>query len=41
MSSCVIVTVIYTLYNIALYVIVSPDEVLISPAVAVVSHAVI
>ncbi|EYC09517.1 hypothetical protein Y032_0060g3162 [Ancylostoma ceylanicum] len=35
MSSSVIVTVIYTLYNIALYVIVSPDEVLISPAVAV------
>ncbi|VDM83738.1 unnamed protein product [Strongylus vulgaris] len=37
MFSCVIVTVIYTLFNVALYVVISPDEMLISPAVAVVS----
>ncbi|EYC09513.1 hypothetical protein Y032_0060g3160 [Ancylostoma ceylanicum] len=35
MFSCVIVTVIYTLFNVALYVVISPDEMLISPAVAV------
>ncbi|KAK6733275.1 hypothetical protein RB195_017180 [Necator americanus] len=35
MYSCILVTVIYTLFNVALYVVVSPDEMLISPAVAV------
>lgn len=33
--SCTTVTVIYTLTNIALYTVVSPDEMLASPAVAV------
>ncbi|VDM65812.1 unnamed protein product [Strongylus vulgaris] len=33
--SCIIVTFTYTLFNIALYVVVSPDEVLSSPAVGV------
>lgn len=33
--SCTTVTVIYTLTNIALYTVISPDEMLISPAVAV------
>ncbi|KAK5980780.1 hypothetical protein GCK32_001303 [Trichostrongylus colubriformis] len=34
--SMVIVTAVYVLYNIALYVVLSPEEMLISPAVAVV-----
>ncbi|EYB90062.1 hypothetical protein Y032_0224g2734 [Ancylostoma ceylanicum] len=36
MFSCVICTVIYTLFNIALYVVLTPDELLITPAAAVV-----
>ncbi|KAL6733700.1 hypothetical protein Aduo_004326 [Ancylostoma duodenale] len=36
MFSCVIVTVIYTLFNVALYVVLTPDELLITPATAVV-----
>ncbi|KHJ92608.1 hypothetical protein OESDEN_07500, partial [Oesophagostomum dentatum] len=35
MYSSIIVTVIYTLFNFALYVVISPDEMLLSPAVAV------
>ncbi|WKY15810.1 hypothetical protein Q1695_000916 [Nippostrongylus brasiliensis] len=33
--SCTTVTIIYTLTNIALYTVISPDEMLVSPAVAV------
>ncbi|VDP31132.1 unnamed protein product [Heligmosomoides polygyrus] len=39
--SCTTVTVIYTLTNIALYTVISPDEMLISPAVAVVRCALV
>ncbi|ETN73973.1 hypothetical protein NECAME_04195 [Necator americanus] len=35
MYSCIIVTIIYALFNVALYVVVSPDEMVASPAVAV------
>ncbi|EYB90057.1 hypothetical protein Y032_0224g2731 [Ancylostoma ceylanicum] len=35
MYSCVIVTTVYTLFNVALYVVISPDELQISPAVGV------
>ncbi|CAJ0608665.1 unnamed protein product [Cylicocyclus nassatus] len=35
MYSCIICTAVYTLFNVALYVVISPEEMLISPAVAV------